>query len=60
MIDNFDLIKTMLKFESEDDFYFAQIIQRKKDNPNGVNGSNNSSRLIKAYYINMLMHPACS
>lgn len=52
MIDNFELIKPLLSFDSEDEFYFVQIIQRKKDNPNGINGSNNSSRLIKAYYIN--------
>jgi hypothetical protein len=52
MVDNFELIKSLLNFQSEDEFYFVQILQRKKDNPNGVNGSNNSSRLIKAYYIN--------
>jgi hypothetical protein len=56
MIDNFEIIKPMLKFESEDDFYFVQILQRKKDNPEGVNGSNNSSRLIKAYFINSIEH----
>lgn len=54
MIDNFDLIKPMLSFDSDDDFYFVQILQRKKDNPNGVHGSNNSSRLIKAYYIDSI------
>lgn len=52
MIDNFELIKPLLSFESDDDFYFVQILQRKKDNPDGKFGSNNSSRLIKAYYIN--------
>lgn len=52
MIDNFELIKPILNFESEDDFYFVQILQRKKDNPTGYKGSNNSSRLIKAYYVN--------
>lgn len=50
MVDNFELIKPLLKFDSEDDFYFAQIIQRKKDNP-GTSGTNNNARLIKAYYI---------
>ena len=30
-IDNFDLIEENLKFESNDDFYFLQVIQRKKD-----------------------------
>ena len=56
MIDNFEIIKPMLKFESEDDFYFVQILQRKKDNPDGAHGNNNSARLIKAYYINSIEH----
>jgi hypothetical protein len=56
MIDNFEIIKPMLKFESEDDFYFIQILQRKKDNPGRVNGSSNSSRLVKAYYIDSIDH----
>ena len=54
MIDNFELIKPLLTFESEDDFYFVQILQRKKDNPGGIKGSNNSSRLIKAYYVSSI------
>jgi hypothetical protein len=56
MIDNFDLIKSLLTFDSEDEFYFVQILQRKKDNPNGRYGSNNSSRLVKAYYIKSIEH----
>ncbi|MDA3854960.1 MAG: hypothetical protein PF569_01780 [Candidatus Woesearchaeota archaeon] len=51
MVDNFNQISELLQFSSEDDFYFLQILQRKKDNPTGYLGSNNSSRLIKAYYI---------
>ena len=52
MINNFHLIKPLLKFESKDDFYFIQILQRKKDHKQGkVNGTNNNSRLIKAYYV---------
>ena len=47
MIDNFDLVITFLKFESADDFYYLQILQRKKENPQL--GSN--SRVIKNYYI---------
>jgi hypothetical protein len=55
MVDNFDLIRSLLNFRSEDDFYFLQILQRKKDHNSGkVNGSNNNSRLIKAYYIHSL------
>jgi len=47
-----DLIKDLLVFESEDDFYFLQILQRKKENPEL--GSN--SRVIKNYYIKSVQH----
>ena len=51
-VDNFHLIKPLLKFDSADDFYFIQVLQRKKDHKDiKVNGTNNNSRLIKAYYI---------
>lgn len=33
MINNFKQIKSLLKFDSEDDFYFLQIIKRKKEHP---------------------------
>lgn len=57
MIDNFDKIQPLLHWRSEDDFYFLQILQRKKDHKKGkVNGTNNNSRLIKAYYIKSLEH----
>jgi hypothetical protein len=32
MINNFEQIKSLLRFESPEDFYFIQIISRKKDN----------------------------
>jgi len=53
MVDNFELIKLLLKFENPDDFYFVQVIQRKKDHKeeNKRLGRNNNARLIKAYYI---------
>lgn len=51
MVDNFDKIAELLSFNSEDEFYFVQILQRKKDNPKKINGCNNSSRLVKSYYI---------
>lgn len=52
MVDNYAQIRELLEFRSNDDFYFLQILQRKKDHKEGkVNGSNNNSRLIKAYYI---------
>lgn len=47
MIDNIKQILFLLNFESEDDFYYLQILQRKKENPEI--GSN--SRVIKNYYI---------
>lgn len=33
-IDNFDLVKRIMNYQSDDDVYFVQIIKRKKDNPN--------------------------
>ena len=51
-IDNLELIKGMMKFESEDDFYYLQILQRKKENKHL--GSN--SRVIKNYYIKSVEH----
>jgi hypothetical protein len=53
MIDNFLQIKDLMKFDSEDEFYFVQIILRKKDNPN-TKGSNNNARLIKSYFISSI------
>ena len=50
MIDNFDLIEDILSFNSDDEFYFVQIIQRKKDNP-GTSGRNNKNRTVKSYRI---------
>jgi len=56
MIDNKELIKPLLIFpKKEDSFYFVQILQRKKDHKGEcLGGSNNNSRLIKAYYINSI------
>lgn len=48
MINTFNEIKNMLVFESEDDFYYLQILQRKKENPSI--GSN--SKVIRSYLIN--------
>lgn len=57
MVNNFKLINKLLDFRSNDDFYFIQILQRKKDHKIGkINGTNNNSRLIKAYYIKSVEH----
>ena len=47
MVNNFEQIKKMLNFASEDDFYHLQIIKRKKEHPEL--GSN--SYVVKTYYI---------
>jgi len=56
MVDNFDRIRGLLNFRSDDEFYFLQILQRKKDFKETlkVNRSNNNSRLVKAYYVSSL------
>ena len=48
MIDNFELIKSLLFFESEDIYYHLQILRRGKDHPE-LPAAN---RMIKAYFIN--------
>ena len=47
MIDNFELIKSLLFFESEDIYYHLQILRRGKDHPE-LPAAN---RCIKAYFI---------
>lgn len=47
MINNFELIKPLLVFDSSDDFYHLQVLKRKKENPDL--GSN--SYVVKTYYI---------
>lgn len=49
-VDNFEQIRPLLIFESEDDFYFIQILKRKKEHPEI--GSN--SILVNTYYISSL------
>lgn len=56
-VNNFDQIEKLLVFPNKDSFYFVQILQRKKDHVGErLGGSNNNSRLIKAYYIRSLEH----
>lgn len=50
MIDNLEIIKPFLTFENENDFYFVQILKRKKEHPEL--GSNNY--VVKTYYISSL------
>lgn len=49
-VDNFDLIESIMDFKNSNEFYFIQIIQRKKDGCDTQIG-NNGYRTIKVYYI---------
>ena len=51
MTDNFELIKPLLTFERQGDFYFLQLLQRKKDGCNVPNGKDNQRRLVRDYHI---------
>jgi hypothetical protein len=47
MINNISKIRPLLKFESLGDFYFIQVLKRKKDNP----GMKGDSKCIKNFYV---------
>lgn len=51
MVNNFDIISEMLDFREKDDFYFLQIIQRKKDGCDVNDSGSNGYRRVKTYYI---------
>lgn len=46
MVNNSEKIREMLSFE-DNDFYFVEVIKRRKDNP----GLNRSEKVIRNYYI---------
>lgn len=50
VVDNFDWALNFMEFNNQDEFYFVQIIQRKKDG-NITQIGNNGYRTIKTYYI---------
>lgn len=53
MIDNLDIIKTLLNFEEGgEDFYMLYIFKRKKDQPEGERDNHQSVRTIRSYCIN--------
>lgn len=51
MIDNLELIKPLLNFENEGDFYMLYILKRKKDQPEGEKDNHQSVRTIRSYCI---------
>jgi hypothetical protein len=50
-IDNLELIKELLNFENEGDFYMLYVMKRKKDQPEDERDNHQSVRTIKAYTI---------
>lgn len=51
MIDNLEIIKPLLNFENEGDFYMLLILKRKKDQPEGEKDNHQSVRTIKTYCV---------
>jgi hypothetical protein len=51
IINNIDLIKPLLNFEDEGDFYMLYVFKRKKDQPEGERDNHQSVRTIKTYTI---------
>lgn len=54
MIDNLDLIKPLLNFENEGDFYMLYVFKRKKDQPENERDNHQSVRTIKSYCIDSI------
>jgi hypothetical protein len=49
-VDNFESIARLLRFESDDEFYFIQIIKRRKENPE----MDSNHLIFKTYYIDSI------
>jgi hypothetical protein len=56
MIDNLEIIKTLLDFENKGDFYMLYVLKRKKDQPIEERSSHQSVRTIKTYCIESIEH----
>ena len=56
MINNLDIIKPLLNFEKEGDFYMLYVFKRKKDQPEGERDNHQSVRTIKTYCIESVEH----
>jgi hypothetical protein len=51
MINNIELIKPLLNFDNEGDFYMLYVFKRKKDQPEGEKDNHQSVRTIKSYCV---------
>jgi hypothetical protein len=56
MINNIDLIKPLLNFSEEGDFYMLYVFKRKKDQPEEERDNHQSVRTIKTYCIESIEH----
>ena len=54
MIDNIDVVKSLLNFSKPGDFYMLYVFKRKKDQPEGERDNHQSVRTIKTYCIDSL------
>ncbi len=54
MINNLELIKPLLNFEKEGDFYMLYLFKRKKDFPEMEQKNHQSVRTIKTYCVDSL------
>ena len=54
MIDNINLIKPLLDFNNEGDFYMLYVMKRKKDQPEEERDNHQSVRTIKTYCIDSI------
>jgi hypothetical protein len=56
MINNLELIKPLLNFSKEGDFYMLYVFKRKKDQPEEERDNHQSVRTIKTYCIESIDH----
>jgi hypothetical protein len=54
MINNIELIKPLLNFDNEGDFYMLYVFKRKKDQPEGEIDNHQSVRTIKSYCVSSI------
>jgi hypothetical protein len=54
MINNLELIKPLLNFSEQGDFYMLYVFKRKKDQPEGERDNHQSVRTIKTYCVDSI------
>ena len=56
MINNLDIVKSILNFQKSGDFYMLYVFKRKKDQPEEERDNHQSVRTIKTYCIESIDH----